>query len=313
MKSSSPNFAMIKTYPKELYYRLTSMIKDIHSIDEKNSLANIILEHQLGLDISSYILNDELTITDADDKKITEIIHRINQHEPIQYILSKAYFHGRSFYVNHDVLIPRPETEELVDIILKDNPRLPRGLAQNPGSVTPQLKILEIGTGSGCIAITLSKELNCSVVATDISINALAVAQKNVQTFDADVHLVQHDIVKNEPSDHDFFNQRPLFDIIVSNPPYVLDSEMTQMRRNVLEYEPHSALFVKNSNPLVFYDAISKFGRDHLKENGRIFFEINEKFGEAVAALLSQHVFSETLVHKDIHSKDRFVSGIYKK
>lgn len=236
------------------------------------------------------------------------IIERINTHEPIQYILGETEFYGRRFLVNDSVLIPRPETEELVKYIVdKQKNLLP--VSNN------QLQILDIGTGSGCIAISLAKELpNFKVTAYDISEKALETAKTNAELNKADVTFEKVDILK-----HSFTHsliQYPLrhsFNIIVSNPPYVTKQEIDRMQKNVLDFEPHLALFVEDSEPLIFYEAIANFAFNNLTDNGLVAVEINEALGEETADVFRRKGFSEVEIIKDIHQKDRFVSAVLHK
>lgn len=233
------------------------------------------------------------------DKAIdwAKIIDRLNTHEPIQYILGETEFYGRRFLVNDSVLIPRPETEELVKYVVDKTLR-----TQNSKPRT----LLDIGTGSGCIAISLAKELpNFKVTAYDISEKALETAKKNAELNKADVNFEKVDILN--PS---FTIHHSPFTIIVSNPPYVTKQEIDRMQKNVLDFEPHLALFVEDSEPLIFYEAIANFAFNNLTDNGLVAVEINETLGEETADVFRRKGFSEVEIVKDIHQKDRFVSAI---
>ncbi|MDO9552687.1 peptide chain release factor N(5)-glutamine methyltransferase [Rhodonellum sp.] len=210
---------------------------------------------------------------------------------PIQYILGKAPFYGREFKVGPEVLIPRNETEGLVHLIIKENQ-------------TPGLKILDVGTGSGCIPITLALELkNATVFGLDISEIALEMAKENAKSLKADVLFFHCNILQDEI---------PIqgLDILVSNPPYVRDSEQAQMHQNVLQYEPHLALFVADDNPLIFYRSIAEKGRIALKPGGKLYFEINEAFGPETKKLLEDLGYSEIHILEDLNGRDRMVTGI---
>ena len=236
------------------------------------------------------------------DKAIdwAKIIDRLNTHEPIQYILGETEFYGRRFLVNDSVLIPRPETEELVKYVVDKTLR-----TQNSKPRT----LLDIGTGSGCIAISLAKELpNFRVSAYDISEKALETAKKNAELNKADVTFEKVDILN--PS---FNIHHSPFTIIVSNPPYVTKQEIDRMQKNVLNFEPHLALFVEDSEPLVFYEAIANFAFNNLTDNGLVAVEINETLGEETANVFKRKGFSEVEIIKDIHQKDRFVSAVLHK
>jgi len=288
---------------KQLYDNLLQQITTYES-QEAKEIVFWLMEFYLGLRKID-ILGDK-----SFEKAIdwTNIIERLNNNEPIQYILGETEFYGRRFLVNDSVLIPRPETEELVKYIIKKQ--------KNQFSVKrKQLSILDIGTGSGCIAISLAKELpNFIVSAYDISKNALETAKKNAELNKADVNFEKVDILK-PPFIHSLF-QYPLrhsFNIIVSNPPYVTKQEIYRMQKNVLDFEPHLALFVEDSEPLIFYEAIANFAFNNLTDNGLVAVEINEALGEETANVFRRKGFSEVEIIKDMHQKDRFVSAILHK
>ena len=214
-------------------------------------------------------------------------LKRLNNFEPIQYITGKTFFFNSYFEVNSFTLIPRPETEELVQLILSEN-----------SLNTPQ--IIDIGTGSGCIAISLAKELkSASVSALDISAEALSVAQRNAVTNKVSVSFIELDFLLQRDS------IKNAFDIIVSNPPYVLESEIPEMRKNVLDHEPHLALFVEDNQALKYYDALLSFAKSNLKPNGYVYAEINEQKGLEMLALVSAYGFTNASVVKDRFNKDR--------
>ncbi len=288
---------------KHLYDNLLQQITTYES-QEAKEIVFWLMEFYLGLRKID-ILGDK-----SFEKAIdwTNIIERLNNNEPIQYILGETEFYGRRFLVNDSVLIPRPETEELVKYIIKKQ--------KNQFSVKrKQLSILDIGTGSGCIAISLAKELpNFIVSAYDISKNALETAKKNAELNKANVNFEKVDILK-PPFIHSLF-QYPLrhsFNIIVSNPPYVTKQEIYRMQKNVLDFEPHLALFVEDSEPLIFYEAIANFAFNNLTDNGLVAVEINEALGEETANVFRRKGFSEVEIIKDMHQKDRFVSAILHK
>jgi len=288
---------------KQLYDNLLQQITTYES-QEAKEIVFWLMEFYLGLRKID-ILGDK-----SFEKAIdwTNIIERLNNNEPIQYILGETEFYGRRFLVNDSVLIPRPETEELVKYIIDKQ--------KNQFSVKrKQLSILDIGTGSGCIAISLAKELpNFIVSAYDISKNALETAKKNAELNKANVNFEKVDILK-PPFIHSLF-QYPLrhsFNIIVSNPPYVTKQEIYRMQKNVLDFEPHLALFVEDSEPLIFYEAIANFAFNNLTDNGLVAVEINEALGEETANVFRRKGFSEVEIIKDMHQKDRFVSAILHK
>ncbi|MDR2511691.1 MAG: peptide chain release factor N(5)-glutamine methyltransferase [Bacteroidales bacterium] len=212
-------------------------------------------------------------------------LKRIKSSEPIQYIVGETEFAGLKIFVDKNVLIPRPETEEIVDLIPKDAP-----------------SVLDICTGSGCIALALKKKMPYSdVEAMDVSTEALHVAKKNAEYNHLNVNFFCGDIF--------LFQTKKKYDIIVSNPPYVRESEKALMQKNVLDFEPHIALFVEDENPLKFYKKITKFAENQLNKNGLLFFEINEEFAEEVKVILQLHHFSDVKSYKDFRGKERFVSG----
>jgi release factor glutamine methyltransferase len=273
---------------KELFDYLASSIK-IYERNEATSIAYLIMEH-FGIKKTDISLDKK--IQNIDLKKTELIIKRLNQAEPIQYILGETEFFGRKFKVNQHVLIPRQETEELVDKIIKEN-------RQNK-----KLKILDIGTGSGCIAITLAKELPDSEVhAIDISEEALEITAFNATKNKATINFYKQDIIQ-----HSTFNIQH-FNLIVSNPPYVTESEKKLMHENVLKHEPSLALFVEDEDPLKFYTAILKFAKIYLSKNGKCYFEINEAFGEEIFKLFEENGFKKINISKDLNGKSRIASG----
>lgn len=225
-------------------------------------------------------------------EKFQKAIDRLKKYEPIQYILGDTEFYGLVFKVTPSVLIPRPETEELVSWIIDDC------------EIKPNISILDIGTGSGCIAITLAKNLpNAQVYAMDVSEKALVVAKENAIKNDVKVKFIKEDILSWDFSDLSF-------DIIVSNPPYVRELEKDAMSANVLDYEPHLALFVKNDDALLFYRKISLIAKEILKPNGFLYFEINENLGDVTKKLLVNGGFNNIELKKDTFDKDRMIKAM---
>lgn len=288
---------------KQLYDNLLQQITAYES-QEAKEIVFWLMDFYLGIKKID-ILSDK-----SFEKAIdwTNIIERLNNNEPIQYILGETEFYGRRFLVNNSVLIPRPETEELVKYIVdKQKNQFP--------VISNQLSILDIGTGSGCIAISIAKELpSFKVSAYDISKKALETAKKNAELNKADVTFEKIDILK--PSFIHSLIQYPLrhsFNIIVSNPPYVMKQEIDRMQKNVLDFEPHLALFVEDSEPLIFFQAIANFAFNNLTDNGLVVVEINEALGEETANVFRRKGFSKVEIIKDIHQKDRFVSAVLHK
>lgn len=282
---------------KQLYDKLLQQIT-AYETQEAKEIVFWLMEFYLGLRKID-ILSDKTFEKTIDWENIIE---RLNTNEPIQYILGETEFYGRRFLVNDSVLIPRPETEELVKYIVDKQ--------QNQFPVTNNhLQILDIGTGSGCIAISLAKELpNFKVTAYDISEKALETAKKNAELNKADVTFEKVDILNPLFTIH-----HSPFTIIVSNPPYVTKQEIGRMQKNVLDFEPHLALFVEDSEPLIFYEAIANFAFNNLTNNGLVAVEINEVLGEETAEVFRRKEFSEVEIIKDIHQKDRFVSAVLHK
>lgn len=267
---------------KELHQQIISKIKDIYGSQEAISISFLILDF-FGITKNDVILNHKTPSVD-----IENIIKRLQNSEPIQYILNEAWFYERKFYVDENVLIPRPETEELCQLI-----------NSNTKPQTSNLKIIDIGTGSGCIPITLKLENpNFMVYALDISEKALKIAKKNAVDLGAEINFIKADILNDE------IDLTP-FDIVVSNPPYVLNSEKELMKKNVLDFEPHIALFVEDIDPLLFYKKIIELSsRDKVKH---LYFEINEKFGEEIKKLMVTNGFKNASIYRDLQNKNRVV------
>lgn len=270
----------------ELVNRWSSHLKH-YPKPEADTLVNWLLEHHLGLrrvDMMRFLEEKDLP------EALKQDFERLKSGEPIQYILGHGPFYGREFKVSPATLIPRNETEELVHLIIKENPRV-------------NLRILDIGTGTGCIPITLALEMkNPEVFALDISEDALEIAKENAKTLQAKVKFLPYDILTETPPLSDL-------DLIVSNPPYIPINEKEQMHRNVLDFEPHLALFVSTDDPLVFYKKIAEKGKHLLKPHGKLYFEINERFGNEVVRVLSALDYKEIRIIKDLNGKDRIVSG----
>lgn len=277
---------------KKVISEIKSELKELYPVNEIDSFVFLIFEHVLGVSRTQLLISEEKEINEEAFSKIKNILNELKTFRPIQYILGETEFFDLKFKIFDDILIPRPETEELVDWIVKENRN-------------SSLKILDIGTGSGCIAISLAKNIpNAIVYASDISEHALNAAEMNSKLNYTSINFLQFDIL-NPPND---LNEK--FDIIVSNPPYVTMKEKSLMHRNVLDYEPELALFVPDDDPLRFYRSILDFGIQYLNPKGKVYFEINEAFGQEMIYLMQTKGFSENTLLKDIHSKDRMVRGI---
>jgi release factor glutamine methyltransferase len=267
------------------------MIRLPESSEEIENIVFRLLENKLNLTRTDILTGRGATAT---VEELKPFIDRVNNNEPIQYILNEEFFYGRKFYVDPSVLIPRPETEELVGEILplfKEN---------------RNIKIFDIGTGSGCIAITLAEEFSeANVWATDISEAALAVAKKNSHLLNTKINFLKHDILTEELPEGEI-------DLIVSNPPYISEEEKSKMRNNVLNFEPHTALFAPGMDPLIFYKKIAEVGQSRLKKGGVVAVEINEHFPNEIVELFTKAGLSEVKVRKDISGKSRFITAIKK-
>jgi release factor glutamine methyltransferase len=274
----------------ELKKNFTTTLSGIYPSEEIQSFFNILSEKYLNLSRIEIALNPEKEISKENTEKFQAALLRLKNYEPIQYIIGETEFYGFPFKVNKHTLIPRPETEELVEWILSNS----EFRIQNS-------EFLDIGTGSGCIAISLAKNLpNAQISALDISEEALKVAQQNSELNKVKVDFIQTDILKTK-------TLQKKYDVIVSNPPYVRELEKKQMQQNVLKYEPDSALYVKDKDPLLFYRVISQLAKNHLKANGKLFFEINEYLADELTELLKSEGFQNIEIKKDIFGKDRML------
>ncbi|MHC0448066.1 peptide chain release factor N(5)-glutamine methyltransferase [Flavobacterium sp. 3-218] len=275
----------------------TQFIKELapfYDAYEAESFFYLILEDKHQLRQIDLALNHELTFEENDFVIWDELLKQLKKEVPIQYLLGKTNFYGLDFEVNENVLIPRPETEELVEWIINENAGSEK---------SKKIKILDIGTGSGCIAISLAKNLpNAEVFGIDVSKKAIETAKRNAITNNVDVTFMLLNILETE----EFTCQ---FDIIVSNPPYVRNLEKEEIKKNVLDYEPHLALFVEDSDPLIFYRKIASLAQNGLKEKGKLYFEINQYLGKEMIDLLENMSFENVELRKDIYDNDRMISG----
>ncbi len=266
-------------------------LQTLYDNDEIKAIFFVVIAETFGLNRTSYQFRKIDSVSDTESANILRILHDLKKHRPIQYIFNKADFYGEVFHVNESVLIPRQETEELVDLIIKNHKSF------------PNLKIIDIGTGSGCIPITLSKYLNDAVVTTvDISKEAIKTAQENAKNLKTSIQFINADIFE---WDYIFSDQQ--YDIIVSNPPYITPGEKQYMSQNVLAYEPELALFIEESAPLIFYDVISSFALKHLAPGGDLYFEINQYLGSETEELINKKGFEQVKLIKDINGADRII------
>ncbi len=277
---------LVKDIRNHYYEQLCS----VYDKDESNAMILILLKHYFNIDRVKMALEPNLRLSESEILKIHFAVKDLLKNKPIQYIIGKTEFCDLKFKVNESVLIPRPETSELVRLIV--NSRQPSAISN----------IIDIGTGSGCIAISLAKVFpHSQVYAMDISEKALTTAKENAIDNNVNVTFIHDDIL----SLRDIIERK--FDIIVSNPPYVRELEKAEMRDNVLKWEPHNALFVTDDNPLIFYRSILEFAKEYLNENGEIWFEINEFLGKEMTSLCKEFGYSDVKIFKDFRDKERFM------
>ncbi len=269
-------------------------LADLYDAGEARQLYLLLLEDQLGWSKHDYLLHKQEPVDDQQINGLLKALSALKKAEPIQYILGYGWFMEMKLKVNPSVLIPRPETEELVQLIIDHQ--------QSADIDAP--RIIDIGTGSGCIPIALKRALpRAFLYALDISKDALDVAKQNASTHCVSVECIQMDILEWDVT----FQTNQLFDVVVSNPPYITEREQREMHPNVLSYEPHTALFVDNCAPLLFYEHISAFARKHLRVGGDLYFEINRNYGFQVCDLLRKKGFVNIQLYQDLHGADRIV------
>ncbi|TCI91048.1 peptide chain release factor N(5)-glutamine methyltransferase [Tenacibaculum sp. M341] len=277
---------------KDFRIHFNSKLSDLYPKTEIDAFFFRVVEHELGLSLMDVFTKNELEISEEKLQNLHLILSKLQQEEPIQYILGETSFYGFTFKVNSNVLIPRPETEELVEWIIN-----------SVNNSNNKVSILDIGTGSGCIAISLEKSIPSSnVYAIDISEKAIEMAKNNAILNNAFVTFIQNDIL-NE------YKLEKSFDVIVSNPPYVRELEKKEIKNNVLNNEPHLALFVEDNNPLIFYSRIADVAKDQLNENGLLFFEINQYLGKETKEMLLEKGFKNIELKKDLFGNDRMIKA----
>lgn len=299
---------------QEAYKQLLYQLYEVYDDREAANIADMVIEHVTAQRRIDRIVNKQMPVSLAQQQEIDSYTQQLLQHKPIQYVLNEAWFAGMKFYVDENVLIPRPETEELLEwissfpvsgfqfpVIMEDG-KTPSPATGNRQPVT----LLDIGTGSGCIPMALKKKFNdWKAEAVDISAGALEVAKKNATDNNVDVTFHLLDIL-----DESAWSKLGIFHIIVSNPPYIKQSEAESMNTNVLSFEPHTALFVPDNDALLFYKKIADFSLLHLHKNGLLFFEINEALGQEVCEMLAVKGFEEIELRKDLQGKDRMVKAV---
>ena len=278
---------------EELWHRLTH----IYDAGEAKAIVRWVLDVRFGLSWTDILCGKVTELSAHDQTELEKIMQRLEKGEPVQYIIGVADFFGRQFHVAPGVLIPRPETEELCRWIISQKGQ------------SPLCEILDIGTGCGCIAITLALELpDAKVTAWDISDDALRIASKNAKQLGADVVFVKQDVLNISLTSH----LSPLtshYDLIVSNPPYICEKEKSAMECNVLDHEPHLALFVPDDDPLLFYRAIAQYAAEALKAQGSLFFEVNPLYADDLARMLRMMSYHDILIHQDQFGKSRFLKA----
>ncbi|GAA4971277.1 peptide chain release factor N(5)-glutamine methyltransferase [Algibacter aquimarinus] len=277
---------------KDIQIKFHNELDVIYPSEEVDSFFFILIDFYHQISRLKLAMNLDLEIENS--KNVLEALELLKKEMPIQYITGETEFFGLTFKVNESVLIPRPETEELVHWVVKSNKN-------------QKIKIIDIGTGSGCIAISIAKKMpNASVYGIDVSKDALKVAKQNADLNHVNVNFIEADILTFQNNN---FNIEPSFDIIISNPPYVREQEKELMSLNVLNNEPHLALFVKDENPLLFYNMITDFAKHNLNDNGQLFFEINEYLGRDMIELLTDKNFKNIQLKQDLFKKDRMIKA----
>ena len=278
---------------KQYRNQFIEALTNLYGADEAESFFYLILENKHNLRRVDMALNPDLSFSEAQLQVWNSLLEQLQLEIPIQYLLGSTSFYGLEFKVNENVLIPRPETEELVDWII-----------ENQKGKNQKIKILDIGTGSGCIAISLAKNLpHAQVFAIDVSKGALAIAKENAKTNEVNVHFIEQNILETTDLLQDF-------DIIVSNPPYVRELEKQEIKNNVLEHEPHLALFVANDDALVFYIKITALAQKNLVAQGELYFEINQYLGKEMVAMVQDFGFTTIELKKDIYANDRMLRAL---
>lgn len=276
---------------KELYRNFLVQLQKIYSLSEATAITDWVFEKMASLKRTDILKNPEKKITPAADKLIQKTLQELLLHRPVQYVLGEAWFYHMKLKVNEHVLIPRPETEELVEQLIKDR----KSKLTDPA-------ILDIGTGSGCIPIAIKKNLPAArLTAIDVSKDALELAKENAAMHNAHITFTELDFL-----DERTWLSLPAFDVIISNPPYIPVNEKEKLGKNVSDFEPHLALFVPDRSPLIFYEKIAAFARDHLQPNGKIYLETHEDHAKATAALFMKD-HQTVMIKKDMYGKERMI------
>lgn len=277
------------------YRQLLAQLYEIYETREAANIADWVIEHVTGQRKIDRIVYKDIPVSEEQQAKLAKIAGELLQHRPVQYVLGEARFMNMKLTVNEHVLIPRPETEELAEWIIEDIKVSGKEI----------VSIIDIGTGSGCIPIAVKKKIHAAAVsAIDVSDKALQAAKLNAANQKVTIDFYHLDFLNERKWD-----ELSKFDIIASNPPYIRESEAVEMRENVLRYEPHIALFVPDEDALIFYEAIAKFSREHLKTKGSVYVEINETLGEQVSEVFRKNGFFNVILKKDMQGRDRMVKA----
>ncbi|MEP1034543.1 peptide chain release factor N(5)-glutamine methyltransferase [Ekhidna sp.] len=272
---------------KQIWKETAKQLEKVYNRREAEHIAYLLLEDVFKIKRPDILADERREVSSG---VLDDLVKRLLAKEPVQYVTGIADFYGRKFEIAPGALIPRPETEELCELVIRENKVL------NP-------KILDVGVGSGCIAVTLALELNGDVFGTDISNDAIAIANKNAAKLQSEINLVKSDILNEVLAENNL-------DILVSNPPYIPISDQLEMHENVLKYEPELALFVPDNDPIIFYKRIADLAMKSLKRGGKLYFEIHERFGMEVQAYLAKVGYTEIQLHKDMQGKDRMIVAI---
>lgn len=286
---------------------LAQALSPLYDQREVKSIISHLIEEVCGMTRVDMIMHPDVVLEEQKSVQLEQIAQRLSDGEPVQQVLGYEYFMGLKFSVNKDVLIPRPETAELVEWVGEDIKKTQSTITHKPTT----LNLLDVGTGSGCIALSIASRFpDINIFAIDLSTGALKTARHNAEMLNiSNVSFVQMDILMN--SDKSFPHPDvDNFDIIVSNPPYIMNKEKAGMNANVLDYEPHLALFVPDEAPLLFYRAIAQFGRKNLKQGGRLYFEINAALGAETCNLLRDMGYSDVVLRQDINGRDRMICAV---
>lgn len=281
----------------ELYNDFVSRLSGIYDKREAANITDWVMESVTALSRAKILASPEFDVSEKNRGILHNYLHQLLQHKPVQYVLNEAWFYKMRFYINEHVLIPRPETEELVSWIVEEDKI----------DESRSINILDIGTGSGCIAVSLKKNIpRAAVTAIDISEKALEVANKNARELNTPIHFLQIDFLNDQSSD-----RLHRYDVIVSNPPYIPINEKEKLARNVAAFEPPVALFVNNDTPFLFYEVIAAFSKKHLNENGKIYAEVHEDYATEVSKIFSEKNFIPE-IRKDMYGKNRMIKATRK-